>query len=63
MDRYLEQFSETDNDTIPFRIALGSLIIKEHVQISDRETVVQIRENPYLQDLISTQTATHFITA
>lgn len=32
-----------------FRIALGGLIIKEKLGISDRETVEQIRENPYLQ--------------
>ena len=31
------------------RMALGSLIIKEKLQISDREVVEQIRENPYLQ--------------
>ncbi len=33
----------------PFRIALGALIIKERLGSSDRETVEQIRENPYLQ--------------
>lgn len=33
----------------PFRMALGALIIKERLGISDRETVEQIRENPYLQ--------------
>lgn len=33
----------------PFRMALGALIIKEKLQISDEETVDQIRENPYLQ--------------
>jgi hypothetical protein len=33
----------------PFRVALGSLIIKEKLGISDRETVEQIKENPYLQ--------------
>lgn len=33
----------------PFRIALGALIIKERLRTSDRETVEQIRENPYLQ--------------
>jgi len=33
----------------PLRMALGSLIIKEKLQISDREVVEQIRENPYLQ--------------
>ncbi|MTJ54701.1 transposase, partial [Anabaena sp. UHCC 0253] len=32
-----------------FRMALGALIIKEKLGISDRETVEQIRENPYLQ--------------
>ena len=31
------------------RIALGALIIKERLGTSDRETVEQIRENPYLQ--------------
>jgi transposase, IS5 family len=35
-----------------FRIALWSLIIKEKLGISDRETVEQIRENPYLQYFI-----------
>lgn len=33
----------------PFRMALGALIIKEKLGISDRETVEQIKENPYLQ--------------
>ena len=32
-----------------FRIALGSLIIKERLGVSDKETVEQIRENSYLQ--------------
>ncbi len=35
-----------------FRMALGALIIKEKLGISDRETVDQIRENPYLQYFI-----------
>jgi hypothetical protein len=34
------------------RVALGSLIIKERLNISDRETTQQIRENPYLQFFI-----------
>ena len=33
-------------------MALGSLIIKERLGISDRETVEQIKENPYLQYFI-----------
>lgn len=32
-----------------FRIALGSLIIKEKMNLSDEETVNQIMENPFLQ--------------
>ncbi|MEG4348050.1 IS5 family transposase, partial [Microcoleus sp. A003_D6] len=35
-----------------FRMALGALIIKERLGTSDRETVEQIRENPYLQYFI-----------
>ena len=31
------------------RVALGTLIIKERCGLTDRETVEQIRENPYLQ--------------
>ncbi len=39
-----------------FRMALGALIIKEKLGISDRETVEQIRENPYLQYFIGKST-------
>ncbi len=35
-----------------FRMALGALIIKEKLGISDRSTVEQIKENPYLQYFI-----------
>merc|ERR1711912_191606 len=35
-----------------FRMALGILIIKEKLGTSDRETIEQIRENPYLQYFI-----------
>jgi len=37
---------------LPFRMALGSLIIQEELGTSDRETVEQIKENPYLQYFI-----------
>jgi hypothetical protein len=33
----------------PFRMALGALMIKEKLGTSDRETVEQLKENPYLQ--------------
>jgi len=32
-----------------FRLALGALIIKERLGVTDAETVEQVRENPYLQ--------------
>jgi transposase, IS5 family len=35
-----------------FRMALGALIIKKKLGISDCETVEQIQENPYLQYFI-----------
>ncbi len=35
-----------------FRMALGALIIKERLGTSERETIEQIRENPYLQYFI-----------
>ena len=37
-------------------MALGALIIKEKLGVSDRETVEQIRENPYLQYFIGQST-------
>ena len=47
---YAEQFSQTMGAPAkPFRVALGALIIKEKLGVSDEETVEQIRENPYLQ--------------
>ena len=49
-DKYAENFSEDIGAPAKsFRMALGALIIKEKLGTSDRETVEQIRENPYLQ--------------
>ena len=44
--------SKTGNIAKPFRMALGSLIIQQKYQYSDRELVEQITENPYLQYFI-----------
>jgi hypothetical protein len=50
---YAQNFgTETGPPAKSFRLALGALIIKEKLGISDRETVEQIRENPYLQYFI-----------
>lgn len=40
---------DTGNVAKSARIALGALIIKERLGLTDRETVLQIQENPYLQ--------------
>jgi len=49
--KYSKNFSSknTGNPAKSARIALGSLIIKERLGTTDRETVLQIAENPYLQ--------------
>ncbi len=39
-----------------FRIALGSLIIQEILGSTDRETVENIKENPYLQYFLGLKT-------
>ena len=50
---YADYFSsEMGAPAKSFRMALGALIIKEKLGTSDRETVEQIRENPYLQYFI-----------
>lgn len=52
-DEYSSSFSiEMGAPAKPFRMALGALIIKEKLGASDRETVEQIKENPYLQYFI-----------
>lgn len=52
-EEYAKNFSEEIGaPALPFRIALGSLIIKEKLGTSDRETIEQIKENPYLQYFI-----------
>ena len=37
---------------VPSRTALGALLIKERLGLTDRETVEMIQENPYLQFFI-----------
>ena len=52
-EEYAKNFlSDMGAPALPFRMALGSWIIKERLGISDRETVEQIKENPYLQYFI-----------
>lgn len=50
-DVYKDELSGSDQGSpaLSGRVAFGALVIKERLGISDRETVAQIRENPYLQ--------------
>jgi hypothetical protein len=54
-EEYSSHFGVSGNDAYPVRMALGSLIIKERLKLTDEETVAQIRENPYLQYFIGMQ--------
>ena len=57
---YAEKFSEeTGAPAKSFRIAFGALIIQQILGVSDRETVEQIKENPYLQDFIGLKSYTN----
>ena len=52
-EKYAALFpSGTGNVAKPLRLALGSLIIQNRFQYSDRELVEQLSENPYLQYFI-----------
>lgn len=52
-DRYAKLFKGNRGQVAkPVRMALGALLIQEKCRYSDRETVEQITENPYLQYFI-----------
>lgn len=44
-----------------FRMTLGALIIQQKLKITDRETVEQIQENPYLQYFVGLEKFTNKI--
>ena len=44
---------------VPSRKALGALLIKERLGLTDRETVEAIRENPYLQFFVGCEEFSH----
>jgi hypothetical protein len=51
-EKYSKNFSGEGAPAKSARLALGALIIKERMNLSDRETLEQIMENPYLQYFI-----------
>jgi hypothetical protein len=59
-EKYSEKFSDSEGAPAkPFRMALGALIIKQEMGVSDEETVEQILENPYLQYFIGLHSFTN----
>ncbi len=52
--KYAQSFEKSfkGQKAVSVRVALGSLIIQQRLGLSDRETVQQITENPYLQYFI-----------
>ena len=56
---YVAMFpSKTGRPAIPFRMALGALIIQKRKGLSDRALVRELNENPYLQYFIGLETFT-----
>ncbi len=53
-ERYAKHFKRSNKGepALSIRVALGSLIIQAKLNLTDRETVNQIMENPYLQYFI-----------
>ncbi len=53
-EKYAKAFKKSfkGQRALSVRMALGALLIKERLGLSDRETVQQITENPYLQYFI-----------
>ena len=58
---YAQQFSKEDmgSPAKSSRLALGALILKERLGVTDRELVEQIAENPYLQYFLGLTTYQH----
>ncbi len=46
---YKNHFGTTGNPALPFRVALGALLVQARLDLTDEETVEQIKENPYIQ--------------
>jgi IS5 family transposase len=49
---HAELCQDSGQPIVPARVALGALLVKERLGLTDRETVETIQENPYLQFFI-----------
>ena len=50
--QYAHHFGRAGNQALPLRVAFGSLVIRQALELSDKQTVQMIRESPYLQYFI-----------
>ncbi|EJX05076.1 protein containing DUF772 [gut metagenome] len=57
--KYATNFGHAGAHALPFRMVFGSLVIREALELSDRQTVLNILENPYLQYFIGLPVFTH----
>ena len=48
-EKYAALFSDVGQPAKPIHMAVGSLMLREKLQLSDEELVQQVRENQYLQ--------------
>lgn len=58
---YAGNFGRAGNQALPLRMAFGSLVIRQALELSDRQTVQMIRENPYLQYFIGMTSFSHTV--
>ncbi len=57
--QYASHFGRVGAQALPFRMVFGSLVIRQALELSDRQTVLNILENPYLQYFIGLSGFTH----
>lgn len=57
--KYASNFGRAGAQALPLRMVFGSLVIREALELSDRQTVLNILENPYLQYFIGLPGFTH----
>lgn len=59
--QYAAHFGKGGAVALPLRMAFGSLVIRQALELSDRQTVQMIRENPYLQYFIGMTSFSHTV--
>lgn len=58
-EEYAENFGSGGAQALPLRMVFGSLVIREALGLSDRQTVMLITENPYMQYFLGMSGFTH----